>query len=394
MAEGVRMPPRSLRSIEKLPVVTTAPQTEPPATANSLIDELEKATHEASHERRVQMLRRVTDLFIGSTNKINQDQIELFGDVLGQLISQVESEALGELSAKLAPLDNAPNAVIQNLARNDEIVIAGPVLAHSPQLSDHDLTEIAQTKSQKHLSSISERQKIAAAVTDILVERGNAEVLRKVSHNQGADFSNAGFRQLTSRAGSDEDLAKNLMWRLDLPPKLLQDLIAQASETVQARLLTAAPPNEQAAIQTAIASIRRLREATVPREFGRAEASIAAMVKNNQLDETAILNFAIARQYDELVVGLAQLSSAPVKMIDQLMGETRHEGILVACKAASLHWPTSRVILINRFMHRQLSNAEIERARTDFLKLTAATAQRAIRFWIIRGTWDLQVVKQ
>jgi len=389
------MSPRSLRSIEKLPVVATAPQTEPPVTANSLIDELEKATHEASHERRVQMLRKVTDLFIGSADKINQDQIELFGDVLGRLISQVESEALGELSAKLAPLDNAPNAVIQNLARNDEIVVAGPVLAHSPQLSDHDLTEIAQTKSQEHLSSISERQKIAAAVTDILVERGNAEVLRKVSHNQGAVFSNASFRQLTSRAGSDEDLAENLVRRLDLPPKLLQDLIAQASETVQARLLTAAPPNEQAAIQTAIASsIRRLREATVPREFSRAEASIVAMVKNNQLDETVIFNFACTQQYDELVVGLAQLSSAPVKLIDQLMGEVRHEGILVACKAASLHWPTSRAILINRFRHRQLSNAEIERARTDFLKLTAATAQRAIRFWIIRSTSDPQVVKQ
>jgi uncharacterized protein (DUF2336 family) len=371
------MGPRSICPAEKLEAVAAAaPQAEQPPSANSLIDELEKATHEASHERRVQMLRRVTDLFVGSTDKINRDQIELFGDVLGQLISQVESEALGELSARLAPLGNAPNAIIQNLARNDEIVVAGPVLAHSPQLSDHELIEIAQTKSQKHLSSIAERQKIVAAVTDILVERGNAEVLRKVSHNQGAALSDAGFQQLTSRAGSDEVLAENLTRRLDLPVELLQDLITQATETVQARLLA-----------------KRFREVTEPREFSRAQASIAAMVENNQLDETVMLNFAIAQQYDKLVVGLAQLSSAPIQLIDQLMGEARHEGILVACKAASLHWPTCRAILIKRFKHRQLSNAEIARARTDFLKLTVTTAQRAIRFWAIRDNVAPHVVK-
>lgn len=371
--------------MENLAVAPTAPQSKQPGGASSLIDELEKATHEASHERRVQMLRNVTDLFIGSATKINHDQVDLFGDVLGQLISQVENKALIELGAKLAPLVNAPNAVIQNLARNDEITVAAAVLAHSPQLSNRDLIEIAQSKSQQHLSSISERQNIAAAVTDILVERGNSEVLRKVSHNQGASFSNAGFRHLTSHAGSDEDLAENLMQRFDLPANFLQDLIPRASEAVRARLLAAAPPNMQAAIQTAVATatLRQFREAAAPRDFSRAETLIAAMVKNDQLDETAILKFAKARQYEELVVAIAQLNSGSVKLIDQLMREARHEGILVACKAASLHWPTFYAILTNRFTRRHLTDTEIEHARTDFLKLTSATARRALRFWVI-----------
>ncbi|MEJ2379243.1 MAG: DUF2336 domain-containing protein [Pseudolabrys sp.] len=354
----------------------------------SLIDEIESAVREASHERRVQLLRNVTDLFVGSANAINQEQVELFGNVLEQLITQVENDALCETGTRLAQLENAPRPVIQKLARNDAIAVAGPVLAYSVQLTDHDLIEIAQTKGQQHLDSISERQKIAATVTDILVERGNNEVLRKLSRNQGAAFSRSGFQQLTSRAADDEVLTEGLAQRLDLPSDLLQEVVSKATETLRERLLAQAPPSQRVAIQAAIgaASIKILRQTAAARDFSEAEADIAAMAKYEQLTEAAILNFANTRQYEHLVAGIAYLNSAPVPLIDQLMNNPRHEGIIVACKAASLHWPTVYAILNNRFTRRKLGDSEIERARFDFVKLTAATARRAFRFWVIRGT--------
>jgi len=77
-----------------------------------------------------------------------------------------------ELSAQLAPIGNAPVNVIQRLARDDEITVAGPVLAQSPRLSPTDLVDIAETKSQAHLLAISGREAIAPMVTDVLVHRG------------------------------------------------------------------------------------------------------------------------------------------------------------------------------------------------------------------------------
>ena len=88
------------------------------------------------------------------------------------LTKQVASNVLAELGTKLAPVDNAPHGVIRSLAHHNEIAVAGPVLVRSTQLSDSDLIEIAKTKGQGHLGAISERVRIAAAVTDILVERG------------------------------------------------------------------------------------------------------------------------------------------------------------------------------------------------------------------------------
>jgi hypothetical protein len=51
-------------------------------------------------------------------------------------------------------------------------------------------------------------------------------------------------------------------------------------------------------------------------------------------------------------------------------------GILVACKAAELRWRTFNAILKARFAPYEVAATDIAQARTDFLKLSAATAQR------------------
>src|SRR3954468_539193 len=97
----------------------------------SLLDELESAIQNGSSERRLETLRRVTDLFLGGADKFNDDQIGVFDQVLGHLISKIETRALAELSLRLAPIDCAPIDTIGCLARNDEISVAGPVLTTS-----------------------------------------------------------------------------------------------------------------------------------------------------------------------------------------------------------------------------------------------------------------------
>lgn len=362
-------------------------------TPESLIGNLETAINAGSPERRVEILRRVTDLFLGSADQFNHEQIGLFGDVLTHLTKQVASNVLAELGTKLAPVDNAPRAIIRNLAHHSEIAVAGPVLTRSTQLSDSDLIEIARTKGQGHLGAISERVRIAAAVTDILVERGDTDVVRKLSRNQGAAFSDTGFTTLTKRAVVDELLAENLGMRLDMPSQLLQELVSKATDEVRARLLAQTPPEGRAMLQDilASASTKALREAAAPRDFSTAEALIDKLRDGDQLNEAAILEFANSGRYEEMVVGLARLCSAPVDLLEQLMQNTRYDGVLVACKAAGLFWPTFSAILANRFSRHQVPAAELEQARSDFLKLSAATAQRMLRFWLVRGVAKDQV---
>jgi hypothetical protein len=49
---------------------------------DSLIDELEAAMKSGSSENRVTTLRRITDLFLHDADRLNDDQIRVFDDVL------------------------------------------------------------------------------------------------------------------------------------------------------------------------------------------------------------------------------------------------------------------------------------------------------------------------
>ena len=355
--------------------------------AASVIDELEQVLAAGSSDRRTEILRRVTDLYLGHATGFKDEQVGLFDDVLAHLIKQVETRALAELGAKLAPIDNAPWRIIRNLARHDEIEVAGPVLARSPQLTDGDLVEIAGCRGQGHLGAISERTRLAAAVTDILIQRGDTMVVRKLSQNQGATFSDRGYVTLVERAETDDRLAENLGMRLDIPPQLLQDLIVKAAETVRVRLLAAVPPDRQATIQGILASVSDnvLRQAATPRDFGRAVALIDKMNGAGELNEAAIVEFADAGQYEELIAGLARICAASAELIERLLQNTRHDGILIACKAAELRWPTFSAILKARFAPYELPVTDLTQARTDFLKLSVPTARRMLRFWLVRG---------
>jgi uncharacterized protein (DUF2336 family) len=173
----------------------------------ALIAEIEAAISSGSQDKRVETLRRVTDLFLGGADRFNEEQIGVFDDVLGHLIKRIETKAVAELSTRLAPVDNAPAEVIRQLARNDEITVAGPVLAESKRLTDDDLVDIAKTKGQGHLLAMSNRTQLAEVVTDVLVDRGGHEVKHTLARNAGARFSEIGFATMVKTAETDDGLA-------------------------------------------------------------------------------------------------------------------------------------------------------------------------------------------
>jgi hypothetical protein len=349
---------------------------------HSLIVELEEAIQSGSSEKRVETLRRVTDLFLYDADRLNEAQVGVFDDVLCHLIKRIETKALVELSGHLAPVDNSPIEVIRQLARNDEIAVAGPVLTQSARLTTGDLVEIAETKSQQHLLAISGRSEIEEAVTDVLIDRGNSEITHRLARNAGARFSETGYTTLVRNAETDESLAEKLGLRLDIPLRLLRDLLLKATEAVRARLLAFAPPETKDEIARVLGKISNEvgREAAVSRDFTQAQQGILAMKKEGRLDESALLEFANRRLYEQMVAALSMMSMASIDLIASLM-KSRSPGLLVPCKAAGLNWPTVHAILCNRFSHHSMSEADALQAKDDYCRLSQPNAQRVLRFW-------------
>jgi len=354
----------------------------------ALIAELEEAVHSHSAERRVETLRRVTDLFLGESDRLNDEQIGLFDDVLGKLIQRIETKALAELSSRLAPIDNAPIDVIRRLARNDEIIVAAPVLTESSRLTASDLIDVAKTKSQGHLLAISGRTQIEEAVTDVLLTHGNREVTNRLATNSGARFSEAGFEALVKAGESDDALAERVGLRLDLPIRFLRELLLKATEAVRSRLLSLATPETREEIRRVLGAIcgEVSQEVTAPRDFNAARELVLSMQKKNLLNESALLEFANARKYEEMVAALSLLCGASIEIIKPVMKSVKPEGLLIPCKAADLKWATVSAILKNRFAHHSVSDEDLAQCKSNFIALSKATAQRALRFWIVRNT--------
>lgn len=356
--------------------------------SQSIIAELEEAVGSGSPETRINTLRQVTDLFLHGADRLNDEQVKVFDDVLCLLISRIESKALAELSERLAPVDNAPVETIGRLARNNEIEVAAPVLAASKMLTTEDLSEIARTQGQAHLLAISGRAELEEAVTDVLVERGNGEVVRTLAANSSARLSETGYGALVKKAESDDALAEKVGLRVDIPDHLLCDLLSRANEAVRAKLLSLAAPQTREEISRVLAKVTDAvaSETARPHQLSAAEQSVRAMHSAGGLDDAAVLDFANRRRFEEVTAALALLCAAPLNVISELMTGVRNDAVMVVCKAARLQWPTVEIILRNRPGGHAPSQLVLDVARNDFARLSILTAQKTLRFLQVRAT--------
>jgi uncharacterized protein (DUF2336 family) len=367
-----------------------------PSAQPSIVDEVEKVMNASSAEKRLETIKRVTDLFLASASSFDDEQIELFGVVLERLIKTIEIRtiadvsariALAEMSSQLAPVAQSPHSVIRYLAENDEIAIAGPVLAESARLSTGDLVQIAESKSEQHLLAMSGRWWLNEVVTDVILARRYPSVSRRIVKNPGARVSAAGFAIVVAQAESNPELAVETGIRVDLPPELRRQLLRSATEAVRSRLLAQAPPHVFEEIRNAIATVSAGvdREMAKVRDFAVAKRFVALLNTNGELNEATLLGFATQRKYEETVASLAVLSQSSIEVIRPLMQSVRDDGVLIPCKAARLSWETVVAILESRFVTGSMGPQELQKAKSQFSRITNDHASRLLRFWQVRS---------
>jgi uncharacterized protein (DUF2336 family) len=354
----------------------------------SLLPELEDVVQHGSAEKRAETLRRITTLFLDSAAHFNDDHVALFDDVIGCLIEEIEAKALAELARRIAPVPNAPPGVVNKLAQNDDITVAGPVLQQAP-MADPDLMYIAETKSQAHLLALSTRASLNEALSDILVSRGDRDVVRSIATNHNARLSDHAFTTLVQRAEQDGVLAEKVGMRTDIPPRLFRQLLMQASDVVQKRLLAQAKPDTQAEIRKVLAKVTdEVAAKASPRNYAAALATVRALHKERKLTEADIAEYATSGRYEETIAGLATLCAVPVEVVDRLMNGERADPVLILARAIGFGWPTVRAVMTARPSGKPSSQA-LDAAFENFERLTAATAQRVVRFWQVRqGTGE------
>src|ERR1700719_2503607 len=111
--------------------------------ARSFLQEISEAISQGSRESRLRALWRTTDILIAG--RYTEDQIWVFGEVIGRLADEIELAARAKLAKRLAHSDNAPFNVVMILASDDSIEVAGPVLQYSQRLDTKSLVTNVRT---------------------------------------------------------------------------------------------------------------------------------------------------------------------------------------------------------------------------------------------------------
>jgi uncharacterized protein (DUF2336 family) len=357
-------------------------------TSESLLDELQNTLSHGTVARRVETLRRVTDLFIDGAVDFSDKQIALFDDVFQCLMDHIETSAKALLANRLAPIDSAPPLTVRALAFDDLIEVAAPVLSRSERLDDDTLIETARNKSQAHLMAISTRRVLSGAVTDVLVLRGNDEVIHSTVHNPGAEFSERGFTRLITRAEGDDDLTTCLGMRPTIPRHLYLKLLAKASITVRERL-EAANPQQAGEVPSAVReATQRARAApsAISRETAIAHALVKSLHEDGRLDEHQVAAFADAGKFDEANAAMAALANVSVSIAENMMIETRAEGVMILAKVSGMSWSTVKAIINMRDDLSGMEPSDLEACKATYERLRPSTAQQVLRFHRMQQT--------
>lgn len=354
-------------------------------TSTPALERLVDLAKVPSSDSRRELLREVTDLFLGAPASHSAQEVGQFGAVMTRLAQDVEARMRAEIATRMAKLPNAPAELIRFLA-HDEIEIASPVITHSPVLTDDDLVSVATAKSQAHLLAMTKRETLSAVVSDAIVARGEDDVLESLAANTGAEISRRSMETLVTRSEASPRLQAPLVARNDTPPDLLNDMFFFVSGQLRQAIIAKCEAMDESVLEDLFAeaeeSVREALAASVP-GFEKAERIIDDKIKRRELGEASLVQMFRSGQLPLFVVGFARLADLDIKTAHRIISERNFEAMAIAAKAAGFERSTfATFVLVGETNGRQ--TPETVRILSLYDKMPVDTAQRTIRFWKVR----------
>lgn len=290
--------------------------------ARSLVEDVEAAVAGSDPERRVRLLRAVTDLFMGQADRLGAEQVGLFDNVIGMLAQEIDRTARLELAERLARSAHAPRRTVRMLALDHDPEIAGPVLAASPLITPEDLATVIAERGPDHLAAVARRS--------------------------------------------------------DLPSDLAAEIVKRGDHRAQAALLHRGPrpveDGEKAARRARKTTSAAVREAAV-----RLRGSAAAGGPTEEEIEEMLADRRIA----EALAALAIRSGLPASVVAQAYAAAQPEPLMFIIRAEGLGWNVLSGLLEARTAEHGAS-PDLDDVRESFDLLSEATAGRVLRFVSLR----------
>lgn len=339
--------------------------------------------NEKTSEKRLELLRQITEMFAGEANGASQAVRCLLDEIVTKLLDQIEARDRAAAASSLAQLEQMPESVARALAHDGNIVVARPIIQGYSGLSHAILVDLASSASQTHLEALAGRDAIGPDVTDIVARRGDGQVVRKLASNDGARFSRLGMRTMIDRAETDKELQELLVGRSDLSLEAVGQLLRFVSEHLAAKFRSSDLNVKPTVVQEHVISWVSDRKKSVD----QVNRSIERIRRGAEKLDDVLMALVVEKRLLDVATVIAGACDFDRNYGLNLVTQGKTDSVVVLLRALAVGWAAAEGVLSLRInkLGSQLCGPMIDESTyesvdvagaqrvTDFLKLRRGT---------------------
>jgi len=262
---------------------------------------------------------------------ISKTESERLQAVTFQVLETLAADALPRVRKIVADeikhADNVPKNIIDQLARDVELIVAAPILEYSPLLSDDDLLEIIQSGPVRGgLNAIAKRRSVNPDISDAIVAANDIPAVAELLANKNAQIREETLDQIVDGAADREPLHLPLVER----PEISQNAMRHISSFVSLSLLDILTEKHDLDEETEKVVRNQVKQGIKKKDLnkGASEAQEAAkkLVENDELNDEMAMKLVEDGKVDVLTRALALKADVPAniskKIIESKSGKT------------------------------------------------------------------------
>lgn len=175
--------------------------------------------------------------------------------ILSHIANDVATMVRRALAVTLRNSPELPRDVaVKLIADIDNIAV--PLLESSPVLTDDDLLSVLRSRAAAKVNAIARRRTITGDIVNAVIRFGDSHAVANLAANDHVVLEPEAYDEILALSQSDDLIQESLIKRQDLPPVVVEKLIAQVSADVAVKIIS----RHSVSVETAISVADRTRE--------------------------------------------------------------------------------------------------------------------------------------
>jgi len=253
------------------------------------------------------------------------------------LVNDAEVLVRQTLAETLKSVPDLPRDIAKTLA-SDIADVATPMLSYSASLTDEDLFEIINQKSDMHQMAIASRSTVSEAVSEKLAETGSEDVVATLMQNEGAAISEDTYVRVLEQFGDSEKIKTPMAHRSTLPITVTERLVTMVSERLRDHLVTHHEMSPGLATDIILESREKAMIGFI--KDGASHTELVDLIEqlhvNGRLTPTIILRALCVGDVDFFETAMAKYTNIAVSNVHILVNDAAGNGLRQLCEKSNI----------------------------------------------------------